>query len=125
VLVIDHLGLRHPPRDPAGPELFAPLPELLALAAFRNVAVKFSGVPALSRERYPFGDIWPEARRVIDAFGPDRLMWGSDYTRCERLHSYADSVDFVRCSEDLSESDKAALMGGTLRRILRWHRTPP
>jgi predicted TIM-barrel fold metal-dependent hydrolase len=118
--VIDHLGLQSPPAAPRTPEIFDDLPDVLALAEFPNVAVKFTGVPSLSGEPYPFADVWPVAHQVIDAFGVDRLLWGSDFTRCASLHSYRASVDFLTLTDELSPSDKEALLSGSIRRWLRW-----
>ena len=122
VLIVDHLGLLHPPRGTPGPALFEPLPEILDLAAYPNVAVKFSGLPALTSEPYPFAGLWPQLHRVIEAFGPDRLMWGSDYTRTRRQHNYSEAVNYLRYTSEVSESDKRKLFGETLRRWLRWPR---
>jgi predicted TIM-barrel fold metal-dependent hydrolase len=38
----------------------------------------------LSREPCPHTDVWPHVHRVIDAFGPARLMWGNDHAAFER-----------------------------------------
>jgi L-fuconolactonase len=118
--VIDHVGLHTPPVRPLTPEVLAELPDVLALATFPNVAVKFTGVPSLSSEPYPFADMWPLAHQLIDAFGVDRLMWGSDFTRCASLHSYRESVDFLLQTDEVSASEKEALFSGTIRRWLDW-----
>src|SRR5881296_4634782 len=55
-LTIDHVGLR---RFTKGPGVFEDLPKVCALAKYPNVAVKASGVPSLSAERYPFRDVQP------------------------------------------------------------------
>lgn len=120
-IVVDHLGLSAPPVVPADPDLFQDLPQLLALAHFRNVAVKMTGVPSLSKESFPFRDTWPHLLSVIDAFGPDRVMWGSDFTRVRGLgRSYIDGVRYVDEIRGLSTSDKEMLFGKTVRQILRW-----
>ena len=56
-------------------------PKLLDLARFANVHVKLCGLPALSKEAFPYRDAWPALRAITDAFGADRLMWASDTTR--------------------------------------------
>ena len=66
--------ISQPPLMTPDPEAFQRLPELLALARYPNVAAKISAVPALSRQKYPFADLWPCLHRVVDEFGPDRLM---------------------------------------------------
>src|SRR5947207_4930209 len=75
-LVIDHLGLPQPQLPPPPPAPFNDLPRLLALAPHDNVAVKISGACTLSREPFPYKDIWDPVRRIFDAFGFDRCMWG-------------------------------------------------
>jgi predicted TIM-barrel fold metal-dependent hydrolase len=58
--------------------------------------------------------------RVIDAFGPDRCMWGTDWTRAIGMLTYEQGVAPFRDTKRLSESDKAALMGGTLQNVYKW-----
>jgi predicted TIM-barrel fold metal-dependent hydrolase len=77
-LTIDHVGLN---RLQKGPNVFEDLPRVCALAKRPNVAVKASGMPALSQERYPFRDLHEPIRRLVDAFGPRRVFWGTDLTR--------------------------------------------
>jgi predicted TIM-barrel fold metal-dependent hydrolase len=95
---------------------------LLQYAPFANVAVKWSHAPRLSRETYPYGDVVEQLERLIDGFGVDRLMWGSDYTVTRDHHSYAEALFYLRHTDRLSESDKESLLGGTLRQLLRWPR---
>jgi pimeloyl-ACP methyl ester carboxylesterase/predicted TIM-barrel fold metal-dependent hydrolase len=121
-LVIDHLGLPQPPLMRGDADPFDRLPELLALGRFPSVAVKLTGVPTLSRLPYPFEDLRPELRRLLDAFGPERLLWGSDNTRTEALHSYRQAVDFIALRDGLSPSEKELILGGSLRRIFGWQR---
>jgi predicted TIM-barrel fold metal-dependent hydrolase len=119
--VIDHLGISQPPLMTPDPEPFQRLPELLALARYPNVAVKISAVPALSRQMYPFADLWPFLHRVIDSFGPDRLMWGSDWTRVESLFSFEDGLRYMRDTTELSMAEREKILGGTLKRVFRWN----
>jgi len=122
--VIDHLGLPQPhePPPPAAP--FADLPKLLALAACDNVAVKISGACTLSHEPFPYKDIWDPLSRVFDAFGFDRCMWGTDWTRAVGLLTYQQGVDAFRITDRLSDGDRAALMGETLQRVYNWAPLP-
>src|SRR5262249_57023442 len=55
--------------------------DVCALAKQPNVAVKASGMPSLSAERYPFRDLHGAIRTLVDAFGPRRTFWGTDLTR--------------------------------------------
>jgi predicted TIM-barrel fold metal-dependent hydrolase len=122
-LVIDHLGLQQPFEPPAAAEPFADLPKLLALASCANTLVKITGACTLAHKPYPYADIWDPLFRIFDAFGFDRCLWGTDWTRAIKLVSYAQSVAAFRLNERLSDSDKAKLMGGALSKLYKW--TPP
>lgn len=117
-ILIDHLGLAGPPTTPLSDKTLEPLDQVIALAKYPNVAIKATAVSNLSREPYPFRDVWQPLLRVIDAFGVDRVMWGSDITRI--LHSYPEVVRFITEIPQLSASDLAAIYGATTRRWLRW-----
>jgi L-fuconolactonase len=120
VIVIDHLGLLQPNEPPSLAEPWADLPKLLALAAYPNVRVKISGACTLSSEAFPYDDIWDPVLRVIDSFGIDRCMWGTDWTRTSGMLTYEQSVAPFRNTGRLSDSDKSMLMGGTLEKIYGW-----
>ncbi len=119
-IVIDHLGLPQPHEPPAPPQPFADLPKLLALAAHNNVAVKITGACTLSHQPFPYPDIWDPICRIVDTFGVDRCMWGTDWTRAVALLTYRQGVDAFRVTDRLSDGDRAALFAGTLQRIYRW-----
>jgi L-fuconolactonase len=119
-LVIDHLGLQQPFEPPAPKQPFADLPQLLALAEHKNVAVKITGACTLSHQPYPYKDIWDPLGRIFDAFGLDRCLWGTDWTRAVALLTYKQGVDAFRVTDRLSDSDRATLMGGALQRVYKW-----
>src|SRR5689334_18454869 len=119
-LVIDHLGLPQPHEPPPPAEPFADLPKLLALASHDNVAVKISGACTLSREPFPYKDIWDLLGRIFDAFGFNRCLWGTDWTRAVKLLTYEQGVEAFRVTDRLSDSDRAALMGESLTRVYNW-----
>ena len=119
-LVIDHLGLQQPFEPPAPPEPWAELPSVLALAALPNVAIKISGACTLSHEPFPYPDIWDHLARIFDAYGLERCMWGTDWTRAVALLTYAEGVEAFRVTDRLTDSERATLMGGTLAHIYKW-----
>jgi L-fuconolactonase len=119
-IIVDHLGLVQPHEPPLPAEPWAELPKVLTLAEQPNVAIKVTGACTLSREKFPYSDIWDPVCRVIDAFGIDRCMWGTDWTRAVKFLNYAQGVDAFRVTDRISDSDKAKLMGGTLTRIYGW-----
>ena len=119
-LIIDHLGLRQPFEPPAPPEPFAELPKLLDLAKYENVAVKITGACTLSHAPFPYDDIWDPLARIFDAFGFDRCMWGTDWTRAINLLTYAQGVEPFRLTDRLSDDERADLMGRTVQRVYNW-----
>src|SRR4029434_1205359 len=99
------------------------LPKVLELAELDNVTIKISGACTLSREPFPYKDIWDPLGRIFDAFGFDRCLWGTDWTRAVGLLTYKQGVEAFRVTDRLSESERAALMGGTLPRGYAWAAT--
>jgi predicted TIM-barrel fold metal-dependent hydrolase len=124
-LVIDHLGLQQPFAPPPPAQPFADLPSVLALASQPNVAIKISGACTLSHEPFSYRDIWEPLGRIFDAFGLDRCLWGTDWTRAVALLTYEQGVQAFRVTDRLSDSDRARLMGGTLSRIYHWAPSHP
>jgi predicted TIM-barrel fold metal-dependent hydrolase len=120
MLVIDHLGLQQPFQPPRPAEPFAELPKLLALAPCDNVVVKITGACTLSHEPFPYKDLWDPLRRIFDAFGFDRCMWGTDWTRAVAFLTYREGVEAFRVTERLSDAERAALMGQTLTQVYDW-----
>ena len=119
-LVIDHLGLQQPFEPPPPAQPWADLPNVLALAAYPNVAIKISGACTLSHKPFPYDDIWDPLGRIFDAFGFNRCLWGTDWTRAVKLLTYEQGVEAFRVTDRLSDSDRAALMGGSLARAYNW-----
>ncbi len=77
-LIVDHMAV--PPRS-MGPSAHSRLPELLALAKYPNVAVKATGQAGYCEDAYPFRSLHDKLHAVFDAFGPQRMFWGTDITR--------------------------------------------
>jgi len=119
-IVIDHLGLLQPFEPPVPAQPWADLPKVVELAAFDNARIKISGACTLSHERFPYADIWDPLARLFDAFGFDRCMWGTDWTRAIAFLTYKEGVDAFRLTDRLSANEKTALMGATLGKVYRW-----
>ena len=73
--ILDHLWILQPRTPPAPAQPWVDLPKVLALAKRPNVVIKVSGACTLSREPYPFNDIWDPLARVFDAWGFERCLW--------------------------------------------------
>jgi L-fuconolactonase len=119
-IVIDHVGLQQPMEPPAPAAPFADIEKVLALAAHKNVSIKISGACTLSHQPFPYKDIWDPLARIFDAYGFERCLWGTDWTRAVALLTYAQGVDAFRVTDRLSAGDRAMLMGGALERIYKW-----
>lgn len=118
--VADHVGLKQPFEPPCPPEPFGDLPNVLKLAENDNIAIKISGACTLSATGYPYDDIWDPLCQIFDAFGIERCLWGTDWTRAVGLLTYEQGVEAFRVTARLSDSERAALMGGSLSRIYGW-----
>ena len=119
-VVVDHVGLPQPFEPPAPPEPFADLPHVVSLAAYDNVAIKISGACTLSHQPFPYPDIWEPLDKVFDAFGFERCLWGTDWTRAVGLLTYEQGVEAFRITDHLSDAERTALMGGSLAKLYNW-----
>jgi predicted TIM-barrel fold metal-dependent hydrolase len=107
------------PLDTHVPEAFAKLDDLLALARYEHVFVMVSSAPCFSNEDYPFRDLHPHLRRLYDAYGPRRMLWGSDLSRLKG--TYRQCLELFRYELDfLSEDDKEWILGRALAEALNW-----
>ena len=119
-IVVDHVGLAQPQEPPAPPEPFSDLANVISLAELDNVAIKISGACTLSHQPFPYTDIWEPLSRIFDAFGFDRCMWGTDWTRAVALLTFEQGVEAFRVTDQISDAERSALMGGSLRKIYNW-----
>jgi L-fuconolactonase len=118
--ILDHLGLMQPREKPAPEQPWADLPRVLELARRANAVIKVSGACTLSREAYPFADIWDPLARVFDAWGFERCLWGTDWTRAFAVVNYEQAVEpFLRTGR-LSDGERAMLMGGACAKAYGW-----
>ena len=88
------------------------LQKLLDLAKFPHVYVKISHTWSLSKEPYPHRDTWDQVKKLYDVYGPQRLMWGTDWPGVEEHCGYAKALQLVRDEMDfLNEDDKRWMLG--------------
>ena len=99
---------------------FADLDNVVSLASLDNVAIKISGACTLSHQPFPYPDIWESLNKVFDAFGFDRCLWGTDWTRAVDLLTYEQGVEAFRVTDQLSDAERSTLMGGSLAKIYKW-----
>ena len=123
--IIDHLGILQPRTPPAPPQpsseqIWADLPKVLELAKRPNVVIKVSGACTLSKQPYPFPDIWDPLARVFDAWGFERCLWGTDWTRAFALVNYEQAIKPFLETKRLTNSERAMLMGGACAKAYGW-----
>jgi predicted TIM-barrel fold metal-dependent hydrolase len=115
-LTMDHLGIRTDLRDE---QIDPVLDDLVTLSRFDNVAVKATCLPGNVTQGYPFPTLHPRIERVVAAFGPRRVFWGSDLTRLpctygEVVRLFTEELDF------LSGEDLEWIMGRGISEWLGW-----
>ncbi|SMC53822.1 amidohydrolase family protein [Kibdelosporangium aridum] len=91
------------------------------LAGFDNVTCKLSGlVTEADWAKWTVDDLRPYAEVVLEAFGPSRVMFGSDWPVCLLAGSYADVVEAAEdLTSGLSQADRDQVFGGTAARVYR------
>jgi L-fuconolactonase len=126
-VVLNHLGFPMPaafePDEHGRPDIRAPLPPptlpgVQALARFPGVHVMLSGQYAFSREPFPHDDLVATVRALYGTFGPDRMLWASDFPWIREVPGYARQLELVgHALPDLGPGERAALFGGTAGRL--------
>jgi L-fuconolactonase len=93
--------------------------DLKQLAQRPNVTCKLSGlVTEADWATWTLSDLTPYLDQALAAFGPERLMFGSDWPVCTLAGTYQQVQDAVNTwAEALSPSEQAAIFGGTAERI--------
>lgn len=117
-LLISHLGL---PKAPATADQAAEnLATVTALAEFPRVNTKLSGFYALSTPAhdYPHRAGWPLVSVLLDHFGPERLLWGSDYSPALEFVSFPQTLDVLNYLDCLEPAARPLIEGKNLIHLL-------
>jgi L-fuconolactonase len=115
--VLDHAG-----KPPIAADAWEPWAgQLAALAALPNVSCKLSGlITEADWDGWRPRDVLPYARKVLDTFGPDRVLFGSDWPVCTLAGRYADVYALAeQAVAGLDPAERAAVLGGNAARIYR------
>jgi predicted TIM-barrel fold metal-dependent hydrolase len=110
-LIIDHFG--RPDAE------WSNLNDLVAAAKHRNVALKATGAPSYSSEPYPYRNIHGHIRKLYDAYGPERMFWGTDITRMPVSWKQCVTM-FTEELPWLSPKDQELIMGRAVCNWLGW-----
>ncbi len=92
---------------------------IAALADHEHVCCKLSGlVTEADWEHWTIEDIRPYAAHVIEQFGPNRILFGTDWPVCTLAASYDTVVGVAeQLTASLSDSERAAIFGGNATRV--------
>ena len=115
-LCIDHMGLNS---SLIGKPLAPIIDGVVRLAALPNVAVKASALPCYSTESYPYPSLHPQIRRVVDAFGPERVFWGTDLSHLPCAYRMALTL-FTEELDNLTADEKEWILGRGIASWLDW-----
>ncbi|WP_369032192.1 amidohydrolase family protein [Streptomyces adonidis] len=113
--VLDHLG--KPPIVSGALEPWAS--DLRSLAALPNTAGKLSGlVTEADPTAWTLDDLRPYAETALGAFGPDRLMFGSDWPVCTLVASYGQVLSLAQeLTASLDAGEREQVFAGTTSRV--------
>ncbi len=97
----------------------AELDQLVAMARFPNVHIKVSAFYSHSETGPPYLDIGPKIERLLQAYGPERLLWASDLPyQLKEGNTYHDSIALVRSRlEFLTGTDREWLLKKTAEKV--------
>ncbi len=113
-LVVEHLG--HPSRDEVAP--YPLYRRVLDLAQYPHVSMKISSLHVPSRTPWPHEDALPYVQMALEAFGPERLMWASDFPPVSGREGYRNTLRFaLERFPYRTEEERAWVMGRTALRI--------
>ena len=112
-VIVDHLG-----------RPFQGLPDehenVFKMARHRNTIIKLSSIP--STRQYPHRDITPIIHRLVEAFGPDRMIYGGGFGADTTGETYRASFENARAYiQHLPVSDQALILGENASKLFRFH----
>lgn len=110
-VILDHLGR-------VGQGTPADLGAVLKLAKLPQVYMKYSGANYSSKEKFPYADVRPMVRRIYDAFGPDRMLWG--YFGHDRAGFDREVELFDIMFDRVPEADREKIRGRNALKLFRW-----
>lgn len=118
-LTIDHLGGRGGMTTLKDAAAMEHMPSLLALARFPNIAVKATGAPGYCSGPYPFASMHTYLHQIFEAFGPERMFWGTDISKMKCSWRQCATM-FTQELPWLRGTDLALVMGQGIRRWWGW-----
>ncbi|WP_265110743.1 amidohydrolase family protein [Halosolutus halophilus] len=112
-IVVDHMAW---PDETTAPD-DAPWTTFEAVAEHDNVYVKVSSIPRSADEPWPYESVHGYVRNLVEWFGPERLLLGSDYPWMDSWADYESCLSWIETVEGLSRRDRAFLSHRTFERL--------
>lgn len=113
-LVVEHLGGVSPETD------LEEFKAITGLAQYDNVTIKLPGFGEFCHLPCPFGHVPPLAELTLEAFGPQRTMWGSDWPPVSTREGFHSSLAFpLEYLSGLSVDERAWIFGKTAHKVWR------
>ncbi|WP_247004387.1 amidohydrolase family protein [Halosolutus gelatinilyticus] len=112
-IVVDHMAW---PDETTNPDE-EPWTAFESLAEYENVSVKLSSLPRSSTEPWPYADCHGYVTNLVEWFGPERLLLGSDYPWMDDWADYGDCLSWLEAVETLSRRDRAFISYRTFERL--------
>lgn len=117
-MILDHCGYIAPNLAP----LDNNIEPLLRLARYPNAYAKLSFASIASRQQYPFTDVHHLFLKIIEVFGPERCLYGSNFPTaqyCPQM-TYTQTVEFFRSALELAPKTRAWILGNTAAALWKW-----
>ncbi len=112
--VLDHCGVP----DIAGGDFAGWAAQITELARRPNLHAKISGITAYGPPGWTAETLRPYVRHVVESFGPDRVVWGSDSPVCTLQSSLPEWVAVTHLLlAGLTAPERAAILQGNARRL--------
>lgn len=105
-ILVDHMLLFHGDSEP-----FRQWHEILGMASAPNLFMKMSNFPEVARDPFPYDSLHARIREAFETFGPERLMWGSNFPNCQRACTLKQAIDYVGALDFLSGDDRRKILG--------------
>ena len=86
-----------------------------------NTYVHFSGQYAFSHDPYPYPDMTPVTHRLYKIFGPERMLWASDFPWILEVPGYEEQLNLVEILlPDKTQKELNLIKGGNAERLFRF-----
>ncbi len=115
-IIIEHIG-RAGPDDKPPYTLFK---KILKLAELPNTYMKIPGYGEICTPPFPFQAIPPFMEMAMKAFGPRRLMWGSDWPGVVMREGYGNALRFCMQNFPAKDKDKEWVFGKTALSLFKF-----